>query len=545
MDEINWLATASDFDDELIGDELRNAALLQLSIEKETLEGSLHDFVRAAWHLVEPNHPFQDNWHIRKLCKHLEHVFYKSGPFRDGLVQDSPKKPRRSVINIPPGMMKSLIVMVFFPAWCWAKNPRLRFLCASYGSTLSNRDNLRCRQIIESPWYQERWPIRLMDDQNTKTRYNTTENGWRIATSVGGPGTGEHPDFILIDDPHSAEEARSDAERNRALIWFDGTIATRLGRNPAIVLIMQRLHADDLSGHLLKRGGWYHVRYPMRYERCTCPEVAPRCHPNEELRCSLHKSDPTWAHDPTDERTEAGALLFPSFCPEEKVRGLEVDLGAYGAAGQLQQRPAPEGGGQFKREWFKFVDAKPALARRCRGWDTAGTKDGGDWTVGVLISEEFDWVLTPAAGLQRAKRELKSTGRFFVESVVRDQLDPAGVDGLMKVTAELDGKEVPIREEREGGSSGKGQIAAHGRLLAGWDYKEVQLGADKITRAKPFRAQCELGNVYLVRAAWNEAYISELTGFPTGSHDDQVDGSSCSFNSLLLEPPPKTVKLTW
>jgi predicted phage terminase large subunit-like protein len=528
-------ARPSDLDQIAVLTKDRDFQLGMTKLSAMRCERSLYQFVVQAWEIVEPGHPFQDNWHIRKLCRLLEQVYY-----RDDILFKR-KRDARALINIPPGMMKSLIVMVFFPAWVWAKDPSKRFLCASYGSTLSNRDNLRCRQIIESPWYQSRWPVQLQDDQNTKTRYNTTAHGWRIATSVNGPGTGEHPDYILVDDPHTAAQARSDVERQQALDWFDNTLSTRLGRMPAFVLIMQRLHEDDLAGHLLRRGGWYHLRYPMRFEKCKCA-TAPVCDPDEAKRCPLHLADASWTPDPTDERTVEGELLFPALKDEDAVRQLELDLGPYGSAGQLQQRPAPEGGGQFKREWFKFIDAKPAIARRVRGWDTAGTEDGGDYTAGVKISEEFDWRVTPAAGLTPMKRELVSTGRFIVEDVVRDQLSPAGVDALMLATARIDGVECPQREEREGGSAGKGQIAAHAKLLVGYDHKEVILGADKITRAKPFRSQVEAGNVYLLRGVWNEEYIKELCGFPTAKHDDQVDGSSCAFNSLLMEPPPRKVR---
>jgi predicted phage terminase large subunit-like protein len=220
--------------------------------------------------------------------------------------------------------------------------------------------------------------------------------------------------------------------------------------------------------------------------------------------------------DSLDHRTEDGALLWPKLLPEEKVRQLEIDLGPYGTAGQLQQRPAPEGGGLFQRDWFKIVDASPAQARRVRGWDTAGTEGGGDWTVGVRIAEY--------------------NGQFFVEDVIRGQWGPSGVDMVMLQTTKLDGLKCAQREEREGGSAGKAVIAARAKALVGYDYQEVPISGSKIVRSKPYRSQCAAGNVFLVRGEWNEPYISELCTFPTGRHDDQVDGSSAAFNAVLLEP---------
>lgn len=416
--------------------------------------------------------------------------------------------------------MKSLAVSVFWPAWQWARNSKLRVITASYSSTITIDQNRKVRDLITSPWYQTLFPdVKLVEDQNTKVRFNTSAGGWRIATSVGGALTGEHPDIIIIDDVITAEQAASDADRKAANTWFDRTVSTRgVARGVAIVVIAQRLHEEDLPGYLLAKEGWAHVCFPMRYEKCTCPngEATP-----EGLRCPMHKVNKKWAPDPRDPRTTEGELLWPAVFTEEKVKQLELDLDEYGAAGQLQQRPAPGGGGLFKREHFKFIDAAPKIARRVRGWDTAGSEGKGDYTRGVKMAE--------AAGL------------FYVESVVGAQLGPNDVDKLIFVTAELDGRSCPVREEKEGGASGLAVIGARAKLLRGYDYQGVTVSGNKRVRAKPYRSQVEAGNVFLVRGDWNEAYISELCGFPTGKHDDQVDASSCAFNAVLLEPAPEVV----
>jgi predicted phage terminase large subunit-like protein len=396
--------------------------------------------------------------------------------------------------------MKSLLVNVMFPAWLWAKNPGLRFLSASYGASLATRDNVRVRNIVTSPKFQRYFPIDLLPDQNTKTRYNTSSGGWRIATSVGGVATGEHPDYIFIDDPLSAQQAESEIERAVANDWLDGTISTRgVSRGVRVIVIMQRLHQEDPTGHLLAKGGWTHICWPMEYELSR-------------------RNDPNYKPDPRDPRTKAGELLWPSLFSGEKVAKLRIDLGAYGASGQLQQNPAPEGGGLFQREWFPIVEAIPAIVvRRVRGWDTAATQDGGDYTVGTRMCED-------------------EKGIIYVEHIIRGQWSPAGVDMVMKTTAQSDGKLVSIREEKDPAAAGKVVVDARSKLLKGWDYTFVQVSGDKATRAKPFRAQAEAGNVRLVKGAWNEAYIDELTNFPTAKYDDQVDSSSTAFNALVLEP---------
>jgi predicted phage terminase large subunit-like protein len=481
-----------------------------LWLERDTLKKSLHEFVKAAWHVVEPSIPFVDNWHIKEICGVLE---------RAGRPKKSnPVLQQRIIINVPPGTLKSLLVSVFWPAWIWAKNPRKRFLTAAYGSHLTIRDNLRMRDLVDSAWYQRLFPLKLIEDQNTKTRFNTSEGGWRIATSVSGIGTGEHPDYIIIDDAMTAQQAESDVERETVTKWYDRTISTRgAARGCVTVVVAQRLHEDDLPGYLLKRGGWYHVCFPMRYEP-TRPATA---------------EDPGHTADPLDHRHEPNELLIPQLFDEEKVRTLERDLGPYGTAGQLAQRPSPEGGGLFKREWFKFLDVAPKhITRRARGWDTAATADGGDYTRGVKVSE--------------TEAEL-----YIVEDAVGDQLSPAGVDSLMLQTAQADGKFCCQREEKEGGASGKTVVLARTRLLKGFDYAFVAISGSKVTRAKPFRSQCEAGNVFLLRTgnpskdAWIEEFIRELCAFPTGKHDDYVDAVTCAFNAVLLEPKRRRVRSSW
>lgn len=458
-------------------------------IQKRVWKKSLTEFIRKAWEIVEPTKEYKHNWHIDVLAEQLEAV--------------SRGEIKRLLINVPPGTMKSLTVSVFWPAWEWATNPELRYLTASYSSHLTIRDNLKVRSIIGSDWYANYFGVKLDEEQNAKMLFKTTRGGWRVASSVGGPGTGEHPDRIIIDDPLTADQARSEVERTTVRDWFDQTVSTRgVTRDTAIVVVMQRLHEDDLAGHLIGRGGWNHICWPMRYEL-------------------VQKNNPNFVPDKLDRRTEPGQLLWPDLFTEKIVRQLELDLGPYGAAGQLQQRPAPEGGGLFKREWFKIVEAAPATARRARGWDTAGTEGSGDYTVGVRIAE--------------------SNGVFYIEDVQRGQWGPAGVDAVMKQTAQLDGPACGVREEREGGASGKAVIEARTKTLVGFDYKGVTVSGDKITRARPFRAQCEAGNVVLVKGSWNEEYLRELSVFPAGKHDDQVDGSSCAFNAVLLEPQPVSI----
>ncbi len=501
MNQLSGLSQLSEMENLEMG--LQDAQQLMLGMERTRLRGSLYEFVKAAWKIVEPSQEFTDNWHVRVICTILEEVTFG--------------KHKRVIINIPPGLLKSLLVSVFWPAWMWARNPKYRVLTAAYGAHLTIRDNLRVRDIILSPWFQELWPLALVEDQNTKTRFNTGTKGWRIATSVNGIGTGEHPDIIIIDDPTTVEQAKSQAERERANAWFDGTISSRGITRPdlAIVIIQQRQHPKDLTGHLLEkdRKGWLVVSWPMRYA------VA---------RAGTAEDPEGYTPDPLDPRTIAGELLFPALVPEAKVRQLELDLGPFDVAAQLQQQPSIKAGTLFKRHMFKFLKAMPkAIVRSVRGWDTAGTEDGGDWTSGVRIDET-------------------DKGEFIIVDDARGQLDAAGVDALMKTTAKMDGKTVAQREEKEGGSAGKAVCDTRAKTsMLGQDYAYVAISGDKVTRAKPFRSQVEAGNVFLLEGAWNKAYLDVLCAFPNGDHDDDVDASSCAFNALVTEPRKKLVSLTW
>src|SRR5271168_477551 len=258
----------------------------RVKVERECAARSLREFVRQAWHVVEPATPFVPGWHIDAITDHLEAV--TRGDIRNLL------------IYVPPRHMKSLLVSVLWPAWEWIAHPERRWLYSSYAATLSIRDSVKCRTLIESPWYQRFWGDRytLASDQNTKTRFDNNRSGYRIATSVGGTATGEGGDRIVCDDPHNVQDAESDSVRKATLDWFDVVMSTRVNdpRTAAMVVVMQRCHQRDLSGHLLEQGGYEHLCLPAEYEgpgRVT----------------SIGFSDP---------RKEVGELLWPEqFGPEE------------------------------------------------------------------------------------------------------------------------------------------------------------------------------------------------------------------------------------
>jgi len=437
--------------------------------------------VRAAWHVLEPTSELKWGWSLDAICEHFEAV-------TNGEV-------KKLLINVPPGCMKSLLTGVLWPAWEWGPKgrPGLRYLGTAHKQDLGVRDNLKCRRLIQSEWYQERWPMKLTSDQNAKTKFENEHTGFREAMAFTSL-TGSRGDRVLLDDPLSVDHANSDADMKAAEITFTEALPTRVNNDEsAIVVIMQRLNEKDTSGIILKRElGYVHLCLPMRFEaerKCTT---------------SIGFQDP---------RTVDGELLFPERFPEETVASLERTMGSYAAAGQLQQRPAPREGGMFKKAWFPIVRAIPAGTRFVRGWDLAATEGAGDWTAGVKIGRQ-------------------KNGRFIIAGVARDRKATAGVEQMLVNTASQDGYMCEISIPQDPGQAGKAQASYYIGKLAGYTARATPESGDKETRAGPLAAQAEAGNVDVLEGDWNETFFDEITVFPNGSFDDQVDGASRAFNAL-------------
>lgn len=474
--------------------------------ERELAERHLHDFVRQAWGVVCPDEEFIDGWHIWAICAHLEAV-------TDGRI-------KRLLINVPPGTMKSLLVCVFWPAWVWIRHPAKKFFYASYSDYLSLRDSIRCRDLVTSFWYQARWPISLRDDQNTKGLWKNDRGGWRLATSVGGKGTGEHPDFRCFDDPHNTQQAQSDKERLEALEWWDGTMESRGAmKDAAAVGVMQRLHHLDLSGHLLKKGGWTHICLPMRYELPAATAAGGPKVPRMP-RTPLGWQDP---------RTEEGELLWPEGYNEAKVAQLEANLGLYHAAGQLQQRPTPRGGGKFKRSWFPIVMAVPPLVKIVRYWDKAATAGGtGAESSGTLFASYRDHAET---------REPFKT-KYIILDVITARKGVSEREALIKQTAHQDRAAYGFVEtwvEQEPGSGGKESAENTVANLDGFACYIERVTGSKEVRADPLCTAASVGKVSLLEGAWNGKLLDELEAFPTGALKDMVDSSSGAFNKIQAQ----------
>jgi len=325
-------------------------------------ENSLHDYMQGAWPIIEGGRKFVDGWHIEALCEHLEAVY--AGQIKHLL------------INVPPRTSKSTIVSVGFPSWCWLKEASLQFLYISYGSRLSIKDSVKCRRIISSKWYQDRWKhkFKLSGDVNSKIRFDNDKTGYRIATSIDGFGTGEGGDIIILDDPNSAGDADSEAVRESTNDWCDNVLSTRLNDPEAgrFVVVQQRIHAQDYSGHLLSQQipGLVHLRLPMEFK--------------ESRRCITVPLKSTNGKRWSDPRQKENDLLWPQRFPSEAIELLKKKMNSeYIRSGQLQQDPTPEEGGILKKgdfQWWK-KSSPPRCEFVLQSWDTAfSTSATASWS---------------------------------------------------------------------------------------------------------------------------------------------------------------------
>jgi len=479
--------------------------LSRLHLKMEMARRRLHEFVLQAWPLLEPATPFVEGMHVRAVCEHLQAV--------------AEGRLRNLIINIPPGHAKSLLTAVFWPTWVWIDHPEARWLFSSYREPLATRDSVKCRRLIESGWYQQRWGDRyqLSGDQNQKNRFENTRTGYRVVVPMSA-GTGERGDYVVVDDPHSVDQAASDTERRAAVEWWNGSMATRLNdlSSGHKVVIMQRLHESDLTGDLLAKGGYDLLCLPAEFE------------PERRCATSIGWSDP---------RQEAGELLWPEKVSRADLDGLKNTLGSYRYAAQYQQRPAPAEGGLFKRCWFRYwrpahLELPPVPVRMADGTTQS--------IAAVSLPEHFDQMVQ---SWDLAFKDLETSDyvvgqvwaargadRFLLDQR-RERMDmPRTMEAIRGMSAQWPRTAAKLVEDR---ANGPAVIATLQHEIAGLIAVNPEGG--KIARAAAVSPQIESGNVYLPHpsiASWVEDLLEECVAFPHAAHDDQVDALTQALNRL-------------
>lgn len=450
-------------------------------IERELgLRGGLLDFIRMAWPLVEPGVPFQENWHIEEICKVLEAV--ERGELR------------RLVINIPPGCMKSLTTSVFWPVWSWIRNPGSRFMYASFDASLTKRDAGKSLAIIHSQWFKDRWGDRvLVPKEVSVTDYANGSGGFRFSTSVEGKATGRHVDIQVVDDPIKPQDVSKTSLAN-CKNWWTGTMSTRFRdlKTSRRVIIMQRLHEEDLAG-LCIREGYELVRFPMEYEGS--------------------------APDPRDRRTVDGELLWPSHANSDEVATLKRELGSTNAAAQLQQRPVPEGGAVFRREWMRTWRrpedpiGEPARVALPEQFDTIVQS----WDCAFKGTDSSDFVVGRVWG--------RKGSQFFLLDSVRERMGfGATIEAIRSTTRKWPRAITKLIEDKANGSA---VIETLQKEIPGIIAVNPQGG--KEARANAVAPLFEAGNVFdppPETYRWVDQARDERLAFPRGANDDGVDADS-------------------
>ncbi len=473
----------------------RQAAKGIIPPEQQARQDSLAEFVRAAWHLLEPSTKLVWNWHLDALCMHLQAV-------SDGRI-------KRLIINVPPGTSKSTVVSVLWPCWEWIRRPTGRWLFASHKDSLALRDSCRRRAVFTSPWYQEQWGNIFTDDTLSKHEFHNGRGGYMISMGTGGV-TGLRGDRLVLDDPNSTTEMESELMRENKLLWYDLQWVTRMNDGGAQVVIQQRSHEKDLSGHILGLNdpSWVHLCIPMEYE--------------PERRCvtTLGWSDP---------RTVKGELLDPVRYPRERVEELKHVLGPYGASGQLQQNPAPSEGGIINRSWIRHYSTEEDGRLVVDGFkiDPMGCVRFCivDPAVQVKQVQSMDPDFTVMGAFCAVPSE---RGPYLILlDLVRERIPGPDIIPRLKALHQH-WKFSLIGVETFGFQLMLFQQALRERL----PVREISsakdalycIDRDKIARAYSATSLLADGRFWVpTYAPWLGEFMTELTRFPVTPHDDQVD----------------------
>jgi predicted phage terminase large subunit-like protein len=471
---------------------------LKSELQKEKAERHLPEFIRQAWPVIEPGTQYIDSWHIHLIGEYLQAV-------NEGEI-------RRLIINIPPRYMKSIEATVCYPVWTWTKAPEKRFIKVSYSDNLSRKHNVLSRDIITSQWYQENWGDRftLKDDVNRQNEFKNNHQGMMFSTSVGGSLTGEGGDVIIIDDPQNPLMANSEAERDAVIAFFKNTLQTRLNdpKKGAIIIIMQRLHENDLTGYIIEEQiGYEHICLPAEAEEKTV------------------------VHFPISGKEivrEKGDILNSERFDKDTLKKLKKSMGSAQYAGQFQQTPAPAEGIIFKREWLgNFFKTAPYQNMLIQSWDMAFTKSEGSAKVAGFIVGRH--------GSNIYIHDLTNEKMTFTESVA----------AVRTLTGKWPKARAKVIENK---ANGPAIVDLLKKEIPG--MVEFNPKGSKEERAISVTPYFEAGNIWFPDPGthpWVHDLINDLLIFPKGTYKDTVDALVQAILYLMDKPtmtgPPKTAGL--
>ena len=473
--------------------------------ERDRLLADYSYFYQEAWKQVDDNYLIF-SWHQQLMCDYLQ------GLNEGEVIRDL-------IINLPPGCGKSINSSVIWPAWCWARNPNERIMACSYDEELVKKQAIDCKKLIQSEWYQAYFGdmVQINPKVDTQKFFEIKSpsggggGGWRFSTTPRGKATGRHPSIIVVDDPLNVKQAERANEREYVTDWWERTMSSRgagKGLNRRRLILMQRLHQKDLSGHVLAQDTskrWTHLILPMEFE----PEMkAP---------------DIGFGEDP---RKEAGELLWPDMFDDDAVSEGKRALGP-DAPGQYQQRPVAKGGGMFRVDRIEAIteDLVPwgEVRKVKRAWDKAATAGGGCYTAGVLMAY--------APKLEK----------IYILDAVRGQWDVNEVEDRIALHCRMDTNRFKKMDrvhyetvfEQEPGASGVQAARETLRRNRGKMIRAIKASAKKITRYQPFANSVYAYECNIVEGAWNYDFLEELSLIPRSEYKDQADSASLAYFELV------------
>jgi predicted phage terminase large subunit-like protein len=488
----------------------RRRATLQ-DARAEKARRSLAEFVKQSWHVFEPETPLKWSWVLDAICQHVQALL------EDRLIRDG-RVIRNLVINVPPGTSKSTITSVCLPAWMWTRNPSWRGLFASGNDDVALRDSVKCRLLLDSSWYQKafRPAWRFTRDQNAKGHYVNTKTGFRQAISAGAIIVGQRADDIFVDDPNST--TGGEADRNRVKDWWDNAMWSRLNdlSTGHRVVIQQRVHEEDLTGHVEGKDpdDWAFLVIRMEYEVPTEKDPGPA---------------PTPGLNWVDPRQIEGELMFPERFPAQAVAAQKKVLGTAGTAGQLLQRPAPKDGLILKAGYVRFykTGSEPEFSMRFLSADTAFSKE-----------KTADYSVIGAAG----QCTIPGFMGLWLTDLWREQASFPELKIQAKLMAAKHRPDAFLVEDKASGQSLIQELQNDTAL----PVVKVKVDTDKTSRTIACAPTWEAGRIWLPEdAPWTADFLAELYAFPQGKHDDQVDMLTQLIKHALIGAGAMTGMLDW
>ncbi len=446
---------------------------------RAVLRSDFSSFIAKNFATVNPGQPFHPNWHIDLIAEYLEAV--RRGDLK------------RLIINMPPRALKSVCVSVAFPAWLLGHKPENRVIVASYALPLALKHSLDTREVMRAAWFRELFPAcRIARGQDEKHKFITTARGFRLSTSTGAGLTGEGGNVLIIDDPLTPEQALQPHLRAATNAWFEHTFASRLDskQDGAIVLVMQRLHPQDLAGNLLEKGGWEQLSLPAIADVPTTYSFGKIKYAREsgEVLCGTRESPALYEH-------------------------LKIEMGSHVFAAQYQQQPVPQEGCIIKPHWVRYAETVPA-GTIVQSWDTAiktGAANDSSVCLTAVLHEQCLYVID----VQLMKLEYPDLKRAVVAQ------------------AEKHTPDIILLEDKASGQQLIQDLRKHSSL----PIVPCSPKSDKRTRVHAVSALIEAGRLFLItRAPWLAAFEAELFQFPACVHDDQVDALTQALQWLRSRP---------